>query len=81
MTKVNPKFIEAKQKRLDEKEKIFVGKLNYKNMTLAQLHDKIMEKAEAVHNAYKDSSDKKLKKELCDLSNMSGFLWERLGEK
>lgn len=81
MTKVNKKFIEAMQKRLDEKEKIFTEKLNYKNMDLVYLRDNLIKAAINVDEGYVHEDDEKFKKELVDLANFCWMLWERLEEK
>lgn len=86
MTRVNPKFIEVKQKRLDEKDRIYVGELNYKNMTVDCLWGRLSEKYRMVDPIMKSSPviqeqfKKSIMKDMADISNFCGFIWERLAK-
>lgn len=80
-TKVNKEFLAAMQERLDEKEDVFTGVLNYKEMTLYQLIGRLNEAGDKLLVLYKDEpNDTKLREKLIDLANFCWMLWERLGE-
>ncbi|MHB8276382.1 MAG: hypothetical protein ACYDIA_01845 [Candidatus Humimicrobiaceae bacterium] len=92
MTKINLKFEEARQKRLDEKESIYQGALNYKNMSVSSLINLIDFDICHVIGILRtlERKDKALKLEgvlkvivrekLVDISNRCGMAWERLEE-
>jgi hypothetical protein len=81
MTKVNEKFIEAMQKRLDEKEGTYIEDLNYKNMDLVQLNTRLYSKWMEYKNMMVGSplnKDEQMLKKLVDMANFCWMLWERL---
>lgn len=87
MTKVNTKFLEAKQKRLDEKNEIYIDELNYKNMTIDCLWGRLSEKyrmANAIMGCSSEIQQRfklSIMKDVVDISNFCGFIWERLEEE
>jgi hypothetical protein len=84
MTEVNKKFIGAMQKRLDEKEEIFIGELNYKNMDDVQLNTRLYGKWREYIGLMQGSplhSINDVKKKLVDMANFCWMLWELLEEQ
>jgi len=81
MTKINPKCLRACQLRLNEKEQIYSGDRNYKNMVINDLQywwDNDFQIADvAILGRDKEVACKKL----VDLINRSWMLWERLSEE
>ena len=78
---VSKEFIELKQKRFNDKEPGYGGDdnpKNWKNMTQAKLHDRIMDQADVIHVVYLDSDDDELlEKELADMSNLCELLFRK----
>jgi HD-like signal output (HDOD) protein len=76
-TKVNEKFIGAMQKRLEEKDKIYKGKLNYKSMAAWRLDERLNETIKAYEKT--EFASKECMKKLVDIANFCWMTWERLG--
>lgn len=84
MTKVNEQFLEAMQKRLNEKEGVFVGGLNYKNISVYGLSKLIFEDANILGwktEPWRTMHSDDMKKLCVDISNRCWMLWERLDSK
>jgi hypothetical protein len=91
MTKINPKFIDAMQERLDEKEPEYGGEdnpKNYRNLSLHAINNLVGWHCKVFadlffkfkHN-YPDVKSEDVKKKLADISNFCWMLWERLESK
>lgn len=78
MTNINKDFIKAMQERLDEKEKIYTGKKNYKNMSLERLSDRIGSTIGDFWRKFYCHKNTQVKKELIDLANFCWMLWEKI---
>ena len=79
MTKVNKQFIKAMQIELDKKEKIFVGKLYYKNMPEHALKNRLYEKMTDYFKFRLFWNRHALQNLLVHIANFCWMLWERLG--
>ena len=85
MTKVNEKFIQAMQKRLDEKFSEYDGENNpkyYKNMPISSLnsclYSQMVEYQRLMMQFRELDSLELVQKKLCNISNFCWMLWERL---
>ena len=77
MTEVNKDFIKAMQVRLDEKDPIYTGKKNYKNMDIGALIDRLDETIKDMDSVH---CTQDYLKELVDVANFLWMIWESVKE-